>query len=518
MNPTTINPIVAEKKNLGDGIMKGKTKKVSGTVEAKKVQDIAPMTEPEKVLRAELEQTMNSAQIKTEDGFKDYTLAVYGIQRGKLYRESHATFAAYFKEKYDISRSHAHRVARQGEILTDVSPIGDIGAKLTSDAHLRPLMKLDKAQILAAMEMVKNWFKMAKPKSLSPKLVQSVVTFRHPPEKSNAIESKVHLTLEKVKALVKDAKEQLPNTKEVNKVVQNLEKKVKALDNPRASTGISWTYATWNPLQGCTRHSAGCDHCYAAKSMATRLADVYPGLAVAKTVKGKTVYHFTGKILLLPEELGTPLNDRIPKLWFVNSMSDLFHKDVPNEFINLVFDVMEKAHWHQFQVLTKRPERMAIYTQKRYAEKEPPVHIWLGTSTENQETFDKRYPELLKVKTAVPWLSCEPLLGPIAMSKMEGIKWVVVGGESGSDRPMDKAWATSIRDQCEKAGVPFFFKQWGEYNEAGEKKKEVKDRNKPPTLDGVIHDDFPVTKDPSETVKPEKAPKKNVVETELVAA
>jgi len=127
------------------------------------------------------------------------------------------------------------------------------------------------------------------------------------------------------------------------------------------------------PLEGCTRASTGCDKCYAAKRCATRLADVFPGLAVVKVGRdGKKTYSFTGKIQLLPERLAEPLLDRIPKKIFVNSMSDLFHKDVAEEYIEAVFDVMEKASWHIFQVLTKRPERMASFTQKRYADRKPP--------------------------------------------------------------------------------------------------------------------------------------------------
>jgi protein gp37 len=216
-------------------------------------------------------------------------------------------------------------------------------------------------------------------------------------------------------------------------------------------------------------------------------------LAISKeSPDGKKSFCFTGKIKLLPEELGDPLTDRTPSRYFVNSMSDLFHIKVPDNFITAVFDVMEKAPWHQFQVLTKRPKRMAEFTQKRYADKEPPSHIWLGTSTENQEAFDERYPHLKNVIAAVRWLSCEPLLGEINFGDMAGIDWLVTGGESGSDRKMNKNWATSIRDQCQAAGVAFFFKQWGAFNEEGVKeRKSKKDGLTPPTIDGVIYNYYP---------------------------
>jgi protein gp37 len=175
-------------------------------------------------------------------------------------------------------------------------------------------------------------------------------------------------------------------------------------------------------------------------------------------------------------------------MYFVNSMSDLFHKSVPEQFIADCFTVMEKAHWHRFQVLTKRPERMAEFTQKRYANIKPFPNIWLGTSTEDQEAFDKRMPHLKKTKAAVRWLSAEPLLGPIKFGSMADLDWIVVGGESGSDRQMQKSWATAIRDECKKSKVPYFFKQWGNFNELGKRERE---KVHPATLDGVVHDAYP---------------------------
>jgi protein gp37 len=171
-------------------------------------------------------------------------------------------------------------------------------------------------------------------------------------------------------------------------------------------------------------------------------------------------------------------------------MSDLFHKNVPEDFVEAVFKVMEKAHWHQFQVLTKRPERMAEFSRNYFKRREPPPHIWLGTSTENQEAFNQRIGHLRKTKAAVRWLSCEPLVGPIRFDSPDGIDWVVVGGESDSDRRMEKQWATSLRDQCGRAKIPYFFKQWGSYDEDGNgPQREIHDP--PPSLEGKIHHEFP---------------------------
>lgn len=154
---------------------------------------------------------------------------------------------------------------------------------------------------------------------------------------------------------------------------------------------------------------------------------------------------------------------------------------------------MSEASWHTFQVLTKRPERMAVFTTKRYKDKEPPANVWLGTSTENQDAFNERWPHLLKVRTAVRWLSMEPLLGPVKLKDADQLDWAVVGGESGSKRAMKEAWATSLRDQCKKAKVAFYFKQWNDYGDDGEKRaKPKKDSLTPPPLGGVVHDPYPV--------------------------
>ncbi|MFA6544631.1 MAG: phage Gp37/Gp68 family protein, partial [Limisphaerales bacterium] len=294
--------------------------------------------------------------------------------------------------------------------------------------------------------------------------------------------------------LFDEVRASLPTTlnKKAADTIAMFEKEVNELGQPRTSD-IGWTQATWNPLHGCQWKSAGCDHCYAAKQMATRLKHRYPGLAEARIVKERKGYFFTNKILLDPKDLAEPLADKTPKRYFVNSMSDLFHEGVQEDFINAVFDVMERAWWHQYQVLTKRPERMAAYSQKRYAHREPPPHIWLGATTENQDAFDQRIKHLAETKTAVRWLSCEPLLGPINLGNKKQVDWIVVGGESGSNRKMEKEWATSLRDQCKKLEISFFFKQWGDYNEQGVKAKmEQADFRILPTLEGAVHGDYPM--------------------------
>ena len=215
-------------------------------------------------------------------------------------------------------------------------------------------------------------------------------------------------------------------------------------------SSIEWTEATWNPVTGCTVVSPGCAHCY-AKTFAERFRGV-PGHP----------YEMGFDLTLRPERLEQPLQWTRPRTIFVNSMSDLFHEGVRLDYIRQIFDVMKAADWHTFQILTKRSERMA-----ELAEELPwPDNVWMGVSVENQR-WTTRIDDLRTVPAAVRFLSCEPLLGPLELD-LRGIRWVIVGGESGPRaRPMKPEWARSIREQCDAAGVAFFFKQWGAHDEAG---------------------------------------------------
>ncbi len=210
-------------------------------------------------------------------------------------------------------------------------------------------------------------------------------------------------------------------------------------------SSIEWTDATWNPVRGCTKISPGCKHCY-AETFAERFRGVpdHP-------------FEHGFDLRLVPEALELPLRWRASRRIFVNSMSDLFHERVPETYVGKVFDVMRRAPRHQFQVLTKRSERMADIASRL----EITNNVWMGVSVENED-YVSRIDDLRRVEAAVRFLSVEPLLGPIKKLELRGIHWVIVGGESGPGaRPMDPAWARGIRDQCLAKGVRFFFKQWG---------------------------------------------------------
>lgn len=268
---------------------------------------------------------------------------------------------------------------------------------------------------------------------------------------------------------------------------------------------IEWTDATWNPTTGCTKLSQGCKHCYAKRLF----PKVYPGRAFED-------------VRVHADRLDQPLRWRRPRRIFVNSMSDLFHELVPDVFIDQVFHVMARAHWHTFQVLTKRPQRMRLYMKSALEGRllqlgdgigmmmrKPPPNVWLGTSVEDQENAEERIPQLIDTPAAVRFLSCEPLLGAVDIDRWirstakdeHGVKdsrssrlidLVIVGGESGGPnvRTMHPDWVRLLRDQCSAAGVPFFFKQWGHHKPLfSQGDIDVKLCDPPRTL-SVRHGDF----------------------------
>jgi protein gp37 len=227
-----------------------------------------------------------------------------------------------------------------------------------------------------------------------------------------------------------------------------------------AISTIEWTDRTWNPVVGCTRISPGCQHCYAER-MSARLAAMSPAGRRGHYLKViNDSRHWNNRIELVQEALGDPLRWKQPSKIFVNSMSDLFHNDVPQSFVQQVFEVMGQAHWHQFQVLTKRSERLlelASYLPWK-------SNIWMGVSVECDE-YSVRIDHLRRTNAAIKFLSLEPLLGPLPHLDLQLIDWVIVGGESGpGSRPMAADWVREIRRKCFQTRTPYFFKQWGGVN------------------------------------------------------
>jgi len=226
-----------------------------------------------------------------------------------------------------------------------------------------------------------------------------------------------------------------------------------------SKTEIAWTERTWNPVRGCSLVSAGCTNCYAMRQAHrfSKLEEPFEGLT-RRTEHGPV---WTGEVRLVEEAIEEPLRWRKPCRVFVNSMSDLFHEEVPLWFVHEVFETMRAASWHTFQILTKRPERAVMITE---VGKPPPRNIWLGTSIEDQATADKRIPLLLKTPAAVRWISYEPALGPVTIDPelLPFLQWIVVGGESGPGaRPCNLDWIRNIVRQCRAACVPVFVKQLG---------------------------------------------------------
>lgn len=232
-----------------------------------------------------------------------------------------------------------------------------------------------------------------------------------------------------------------------------------------AQSKIEWTESTWNPVTGCNKLSPGCKHCYAER------------LAKRLKAMGQANYRNGFKLTLQPHMLEVPLKWKKPQTIFVNSMSDLFHVDVPLHYIQQVFEVMNQAHWHRFQVLTKRADRLEELSPQLTW----PTNVWMGVSVENQK-YVHRIDNLRNTGAKIKFLSLEPLLGPLNDLDLAGIDWAIVGGESGyGARPIKEEWVLNIRQQCNTFGVPFFFKQWGGFN----KKKAGR------LLEGRTYDEMP---------------------------
>jgi protein gp37 len=244
-------------------------------------------------------------------------------------------------------------------------------------------------------------------------------------------------------------------------------------------TAIEWTDATWNPVSGCTKVSRGCDRCYAER-FSERFRGV-PGHAFEQGFD----------LRLWPERLRQPQQWRRPRRVFVNSMSDLFHKRIPHEFVTQVFDTMESADWHQYQVLTKRSSLLKSFVNQRYPDQPAPRHIWFGVSVEDRSAL-RRVHHLQAANAGIRFLSIEPLLGPLRNLDLTGIDWVIVGGESGPGfRPPAVEWVREIRDQCLDAGIPLFFKQWG----------GIRPKSGGNSLDGRVWEQFPVLEANKRTIE-----------------
>ena len=240
-----------------------------------------------------------------------------------------------------------------------------------------------------------------------------------------------------------------------------------------SKTKIEWTQQTWNPSAGCSKISQGCKNCY-AETMANRLK--------AMGVHG---YENGFNFSIVPSRLNAPLKRKKPTVFFVNSMSDVFHKDMPEEYLDRIFEVIEQTPQHTYQILTKRADRMYDYFSKNTV----PSNVWLGVTVENKQQGLPRIDKLRHLKAKVLFLSIEPLLEDLGAINLTNIDWVIVGGESGNRaRPMDKKWVVSIKQQCETLGIAFFFKQWGTW---GEDKVKRKKKLNGKELDGKIWQTYP---------------------------
>ena len=263
------------------------------------------------------------------------------------------------------------------------------------------------------------------------------------------------------------------------------------------NSSIEWTETTWNPVTGCSKVSPGCDNCYAIRE--ARRMSGNPNSVVRKAYEGTTLrlngrMNWTGVMNPISDRLEQPLHWKQPRRVFVNSMSDLFHEELPDTYIQSVAEVMKKGDWHTYQVLTKRASRLKVLLNGSLNAHAKLKHIWWGVSVEDRSHGFPRIEELRQSDASVRFLSVEPLLEDLGEIDLTRIHWVIVGGESGpGSRPMKPAWVRSIRDQCAKAGVAFFFKQWGAFGPSDSGKDIVRMGKKAAgrVLDGRTWDEYP---------------------------
>jgi protein gp37 len=240
-----------------------------------------------------------------------------------------------------------------------------------------------------------------------------------------------------------------------------------------AQSKIEWTEETWNPSTGCNKVSSGCKNCY-AETMANRLKAI-----------GTPGYENGFEFTVMPERLNQPLLKKKPTKYFVNSMSDLFHEKMSNAFLDKIFDVIKKTPQHTYQILTKREKRMEAYFRGKIL----PLNVWMGVSVENKKSI-KRIDYLRKVDASIRFISAEPLLEDLGNINLQGIHWVIVGGESGHKaRLMKKDWALNVKQQCESQGSTFFFKQWGAWGADGVKRSK---KSNGMEIDGKVYQDLPI--------------------------
>ena len=415
------------------------------------ILDEGVLTKAEEDELKTLKAAIQNARTEAEKNFQDMASACHEIFEKRLYRGA-GTFAQYFRKEFGWERAHAYRIIQCGRLIA--AQRSAILADCTSQAHFRPLLATrDDTKVSQVLGQIEAWRKQLPELQISPKVVESAAQFIDPPTPSPWKGRRLDATA--VLGCVTEALKHTA-TKSPATVIKQLHTEIHKMAFGRVRVnGIEWSDRSWNPVHGCDWKSKGCDFCYAATLLGTRLAGRFPGLV---DKKGAT-YRFNGTVRIDVAALSEPLEVRIPSKIFVNSLSDLFHASVPDWFLDACFHVMEQATWHEFQILTKRPERMAKYTNSRYKDKSPPPHLWLGATMEDQSSHDLRMPYLQSVKTAIRWVSVEPLLGPLKLDT-NGLHWVVVGGESGSTRETKKAWVDALQKQCTAKSIPFFFKQW----------------------------------------------------------
>jgi protein gp37 len=457
-----------------------------------------------KILRAK--DKISETGKECSDSLFTISEAIFQIHKDRLYKNSFKSFEAYCKERFGYQRAHANRLKETGRLIVekDTSPFGDVLSLIKTGSLSRPLTSLDQDQQELVLALLRQWLSFKQEQQLSPLLVKSAIQYANytadeaaKPSKTSRLISQFQLVVEEAQALLSgEAKAQAAPSFDL------LDSFMASFSNSRRVDVDKMRVFEWHLSKGCSIGFQNTLNPHAARLLARTLGSKFRGVAREKksisAKKKNSSFEFTGKIILLPERMCEAFESVPAQRFRVSPLSDLFDPQIPDEFIESVFSTMERSPHHVFQLATQFAERMKLFTQERYKQRQPSENIWLGIFSTSQTSFDQDKQFLLEAHSAVRWICVRPAKDNVPPGDLAGIDWLVLEGVTGSGVRLDRAGVLELRDQCEKDKVKFFFESWGDYGEDGkplrESKKNNSDQEKAPTVDGKSHQEYPALK------------------------
>ena len=432
--------------------------------------------------------------------------AIFQIHKDRLYKKSFKSFEAYCKERFGYQRAHANRLKETGRLILekDTSPFRDVLSLIETESVTRPLTSLDQNQQELVLALLRQWLSFKQEQQLSPLLVKSAIQYANYTPDAPAKTSKTSRLITQFREVVEEAQALLSDEAKAQAApaFDLLESFLALMSDSRATDVAKMKGVDWNLSIGCSIGVENTLNPHAAKLLTRTLGSKFKG--VSRERKGLSLkkknssFEFTGKIILLPERMCEAFESAAAQRFRVSPLSDLFDPEIPDEFIKSVFSTMERTPHHVFQLVTQFAERMKLFTQERYKQRQPSENIWLGTFSTNQTGFDQDKQFLLESHSAVRWICVRPAKDNVRLGDLAGIDWLFLEGVTGSGVKLDKARVLEVRDQCEKDKVKFFFESWGDYGEDGkllrESRKHKEHQEAPPTVDGKSYQEYPALK------------------------